>query len=408
MRFEIERAAGLLAEGRRSVRQLQGWGKVGVAGYVAGGRPPCRRCGRPSGDVLARSARPSRRTTAIRAVGLLASRRSARVSTHRAGVPGLRADHPDQARNFYYGIRLLPPDKRAALCALYALARRIDDIGDGDLTRRGQGRRRSPESARTLQAGPTAADPVLVAVADAARRFPVPLGAFDELVDGVEMDLGDVRHRRLRRTRRVLPVRGRLGRPAVPVDLRQQPPRPAGRRCTPTRSASPCSRPTSCATSARTSATAGSTCRSRSWTGTACELRVDERGALADPDGRLAASSGTPPDAPATGTRSACGCCRCWTGAARRAAGRWPASTASCWSRIAGDPVSCTTGGCRWLGRQKARRRRARRWPEEDGDDRPGASGWSAAAWRASPRHCDAPTRALPVTLFEPAPGWAG
>ena len=38
-----------------------------------------------------------------------------------------------EARNFYYGIRLLPPPKRAALSAVYALARRIDDIGDGDL-----------------------------------------------------------------------------------------------------------------------------------------------------------------------------------------------------------------------------------------------------------------------------------
>ena len=30
-----------------------------------------------------------------------------------------------QARNFYYGIRLLPRQKRTALCAVYALARRI-------------------------------------------------------------------------------------------------------------------------------------------------------------------------------------------------------------------------------------------------------------------------------------------
>lgn len=36
-----------------------------------------------------------------------------------------------RARNFYYGIRLLPPRQRAAMCALYAMARRIDDIGDG-------------------------------------------------------------------------------------------------------------------------------------------------------------------------------------------------------------------------------------------------------------------------------------
>ena len=36
-----------------------------------------------------------------------------------------------RARNFYYGIRLLPPRQRSAMCALYAMARRIDDIGDG-------------------------------------------------------------------------------------------------------------------------------------------------------------------------------------------------------------------------------------------------------------------------------------
>ena len=38
-----------------------------------------------------------------------------------------------QAANFYYGIRLLPPEKRRALCAVYAFARRVDDVGDGDL-----------------------------------------------------------------------------------------------------------------------------------------------------------------------------------------------------------------------------------------------------------------------------------
>ena len=38
-----------------------------------------------------------------------------------------------QARNFAYGIRLLPARKRQALAALYAFARRIDDIGDGTM-----------------------------------------------------------------------------------------------------------------------------------------------------------------------------------------------------------------------------------------------------------------------------------
>jgi phytoene/squalene synthetase len=40
----------------------------------------------------------------------------------------------EQARNFAYGIRLLPPEKRRGMAAVYAYARRIDDIGDGDLS----------------------------------------------------------------------------------------------------------------------------------------------------------------------------------------------------------------------------------------------------------------------------------
>jgi phytoene synthase len=97
-----------------------------------------------------------------------------------------------EARNFHYGIRLLPAPKRNALCALYALARRIDDIGDGDLPLA------EKESAlagvrKDLGRLDDVDDPVFVAVADAARRYPVPLGAFEELVDGVQLDLSEVR-----------------------------------------------------------------------------------------------------------------------------------------------------------------------------------------------------------------------
>ena len=94
----------------------------------------------------------------------------------------------EQARNFYYGIRLLPAAKRSVLCAVYALARRVDDIGDGDLPT-GEKVRALAELRAELTAIGTATDPVLVAVADAARRYPVPLEAFTELVDGVEMDV---------------------------------------------------------------------------------------------------------------------------------------------------------------------------------------------------------------------------
>jgi phytoene synthase len=98
----------------------------------------------------------------------------------------------NEARNFYYGIRLLPAPKRSALSAVYALARRIDDIGDGDLPI--ETKRVALADARAALKDPGASsDVVLVAVADAADRLPIPLEAFNELIDGVEMDLAGTR-----------------------------------------------------------------------------------------------------------------------------------------------------------------------------------------------------------------------
>ena len=100
-----------------------------------------------------------------------------------------------QARNFSYGIRLLPPDKRRALAAVYAFARRIDDIGDGTLPPAGKlaalAQARASVTALAAGNGPAArdADPVLVALADAGCRFPIPLEAFGELIDGCEADV---------------------------------------------------------------------------------------------------------------------------------------------------------------------------------------------------------------------------
>lgn len=93
-----------------------------------------------------------------------------------------------QARNFFYGIRLLPAVKRNALCALYALSRRIDDIGDGGLALDAKIAALA-DLRHTLGDIDGSSDAVMIAVADATRRFPVPMGAFFELVDGVEMDL---------------------------------------------------------------------------------------------------------------------------------------------------------------------------------------------------------------------------
>jgi 15-cis-phytoene synthase len=98
-----------------------------------------------------------------------------------------------QARNFSYGIRLLPPVKRRALSAVYATARRIDDIGDGTLpvAEKQAGLDRIRAALHRLPHGDPSGlgDPVFAALGDAIRQLPIPLTAFDELIDGCAADI---------------------------------------------------------------------------------------------------------------------------------------------------------------------------------------------------------------------------
>jgi 15-cis-phytoene synthase len=99
-----------------------------------------------------------------------------------------------QARNFAYGIRLLPTGKRRAMSTLYAFSRRVDDIGDGPLEQSVKEARLAAtrELLGRIRAGSIDADdtdPVAVALSDAVRRYPLPLGGLDELIDGVLLDV---------------------------------------------------------------------------------------------------------------------------------------------------------------------------------------------------------------------------
>ncbi len=99
-----------------------------------------------------------------------------------------------EAANFYYGIRLLPPARRRAMSAVYAFARRIDDIGDGPLPAAAKARGLDEQAAalQALERDGASTDPgdaVMVALADARTRFPLPLDALGELIEGVRMDL---------------------------------------------------------------------------------------------------------------------------------------------------------------------------------------------------------------------------
>jgi phytoene synthase len=104
-----------------------------------------------------------------------------------------------EAANFYYGIRLLPRQRRRAICAVYAFARRVDDIGDGTLGREEKLRLLDDQAlalAVVEQHGnppaPARADPVMLALGDAYRSFALPRGALGELIEGVRMDVEGV------------------------------------------------------------------------------------------------------------------------------------------------------------------------------------------------------------------------
>ena len=100
-----------------------------------------------------------------------------------------------EARNFAWGIMLLPRPKRLALTALYAYARRVDDIADGaessELRRARLEALRSAvrELPRTLED-----DPVMLALADTVVRYPVPKSALLDLVDGALWDVDRARY----------------------------------------------------------------------------------------------------------------------------------------------------------------------------------------------------------------------
>jgi phytoene synthase len=96
-----------------------------------------------------------------------------------------------QARNFAYGIMVLPRPKRRAIAAVYAFARRVDDIADGDLPEV-EKRARLEEQHASLDAA--SADPVFVALADARSRYPIPARALHDLVDGGLQDTRQTRY----------------------------------------------------------------------------------------------------------------------------------------------------------------------------------------------------------------------
>jgi phytoene synthase len=99
----------------------------------------------------------------------------------------------ERARNFSYGIRILPKPKRRAIAAIYAFAREVDDIAD-DPSLPAAERRVRLEALRASLEGDPGNSPMLVALADARARYPIRGDALNALIDGGLQDTEQVRY----------------------------------------------------------------------------------------------------------------------------------------------------------------------------------------------------------------------
>ncbi len=97
--------------------------------------------------------------------------------------------------NFYYAFKLLAPPRRRALYATYAFCRFVDDIADDSNVREPAIvlERWREELDRVYSGDPRY--PISRALADSVRRFSIPRRYFEEIIDGVEMDLAHRRYR---------------------------------------------------------------------------------------------------------------------------------------------------------------------------------------------------------------------
>jgi|SRR5579859_7865274 len=99
-------------------------------------------------------------------------------------------------KNFYYSFLVMPREKRAAMCAIYAFMRRSDDIADGAANPAVamEGLRQWRAQVDVALSGTATDDPTLPALADTVNRYHIPLQHFHELLDGTEMDQTSTRY----------------------------------------------------------------------------------------------------------------------------------------------------------------------------------------------------------------------
>src|SRR5262245_14589524 len=166
-------------------------------------------------DVAWRDTHPrSNRSGELRRIQSSADDRSRRYRVARRGHSWMaeihshaRGHHMSRDTSFYYSFLVLPPRKRNAIIAVWDFCRAVDDAVDevvpesewaGGLS--DEARAKATAQVATWRAevaatyGGTPHTPQGIGLLPYVREFNLPRTSFDDLVDGVEMDLQNVRY----------------------------------------------------------------------------------------------------------------------------------------------------------------------------------------------------------------------
>ena len=202
--FEADARGDAAARGRRSARRGSAAGSAARSALFARGGLAAldaleeRELGRlhAAPEALARAARTRGRASSR------SSENDEPRSTRR--MPRSQRVTRARAKNFAYGIMLLPREKRRAIAAIYAFAREVDDVADGELAGRARSARRLEELRAALEASRAVRRDARRARRRAQAISDIPREALAALVDGGLQDTRAAALRDVRRAARLL------------------------------------------------------------------------------------------------------------------------------------------------------------------------------------------------------------
>ena len=117
------------------------------------------------------------------------TRRSTPLGVEQADLDAVEAIVRSAGTSFYHGMRVLPPDRRHAMYAIYAFCRIVDDIADeqGTLEQKRSGLVTWRDNIAALYQGRTEG-PVTRVLAAAIQRFQLRADDFIAVIDGMQTD----------------------------------------------------------------------------------------------------------------------------------------------------------------------------------------------------------------------------